>query len=376
MGEFEQVHRQCIMIESRISLHFFVLFVFLASTAFAAELSSQQQIDALRAEVAASKAQIEQLNTENALLRATVQTFESRNGERNENLASSESSYNDLDLTDILQAGDTSLHSPDSDLEVKADLSAQHKAGWLLGGSFFSGRRRRTPAPTRSPTMRTCPGHCQGKCWIYKSMMDEKCVITKQYKKNLEQHVKFVGNKTWPKWQILTGTKDKKRLKAEGSKLIVRGTVSCPCHGSGGTLTEDEAVSRIIGQTTAMSIPYNIALTRAEGRVHKGPEPSPSWFQEHPYKEVGVPVSSTPCEHDALTGELKNPECIEFTGRQIGMMYGANWDARVALSVVKMINCWKHHCFKASAATNMTKAKHRQDNLLEGEELWGGGFSC
>ena len=64
-------------------------------------------------------------------------------------------------------------------------------------------------------------------------MMDEKCVITKQYKKNLEQHVKFVGNKTWPKWQILTGTKDKKRLKAEGSKLTVRGTVSCPCHGSG-----------------------------------------------------------------------------------------------------------------------------------------------
>ena len=66
-------------VQSRISVHFFVLLVLLASSAFAGELSSEQQIDALRAELTASRARNEQLNGKIEQLNAMLK---SQNGQQ------------------------------------------------------------------------------------------------------------------------------------------------------------------------------------------------------------------------------------------------------------------------------------------------------
>ena len=58
-----------ICVHSRVSAQSFVLLMLLASSAFAAELSLQQQLDAVQTELAASRAHNKQLLSENERLK-------------------------------------------------------------------------------------------------------------------------------------------------------------------------------------------------------------------------------------------------------------------------------------------------------------------
>ena len=127
--------------------------------------------------------------------------------------------------------------------------------------------------------------------------MRGSCMLTKKRMKQIERMVDFVGTSSNPKWAIrMSG-----RQRGRDGKKRVRGMVECPCHASDGApLTENEAVKVIVGQVASIGIPNNAAKAalRANGFERNG---------YYRYASVA-------------------------------------WNERVALSVMKMVKCWRSKC--------------------------------
>merc|ERR1712216_7961 len=328
----------------------FVLLMLLASSAFAAELSLQQQLDAVQAELAASQAHNKQLLSE-------VEKLE------NEKLVGLDGGKQDDDESDPdseLASGtteDVGVRSPAGGVETNSDVSERHNE------NFGSHRNSwmyspQTDAPTEVPTMkytgtegtngwlpgRKCEKNCQGRCWIGPSQMNAKCELQDKFATYIRAGVKFVGTKHWPKWLITSGWKKKPdgspALKDGKKQLKVIGTVNCPCHDSGGkNLDEETATRKILGQAASLSVPLHIAMAIAKGETYRG-----RWWRP-------------------MAGPLyKGGPNPALTGREIGKMWGVSWNARVSLATIKMIKCWQHVC----KGTPMKKLKGKKTDKKKG----------
>jgi len=168
--------------------------------------------------------------------------------------------------------------------------------------------------------------------------MDKKCKLNPKFEKYVKDGVKFVGNKHVPKWQITAGWKKKSDgspdLKNGKKQMTVIGEVHCPCHDAGGgRMTKASALSNILGQVSALSVPLHVAVGIAKGETFVGGE-----FR---------PMAGT-----AYKGGPSPP----LTGMEIGKMRGVTWNARVALATIKMLRCWQGVCMTKSLMQSRLKA--------------------
>merc|ERR1712080_765631 len=132
----------------------FVLLVLVSLTrsAFAAELSSQQQIDALHAELAASRAQIDQLKTKNVALYQELRELASARTEMDRLRRLQDPLVTDTLLSDGAAIKGSGL--VDSFLE-DADVALEETWG-----------RRRRRRQGRYKTKGKCVKHCNKDCML------------------------------------------------------------------------------------------------------------------------------------------------------------------------------------------------------------------
>jgi len=209
-----------------------------------------------------------------------------------------------------LKSGAKLVHSLD-DLDV--DLSYEN--GWYNKFQLVrKGRRhKRRHQPKRC---KKGEGHCQKRCYVPKERFDKNCKMSDEFTASIEQRVVFNGKKESPAWSIMSG--DPKKGRKNMKKLV---NVRCPCTGSNGGMDQIEATQRIVGEVASIGVPEFVA--KAVLREDK------DWRH-----------------------------------------WGVNWNARIALSVIKMVSCWKKHCSKSSTGTSLL------DDLLDTSDGWGGGHTC
>lgn len=204
-----------------------------------------------------------------------------------------------------LKSGAKLVHSLD-DLDV--DLSYEH--GWYntfqlvnltsptdcLRKSKFGIRKGRRHNRRHQPKAwcKKGEGHCQKKCYVPKERFDKNCKMSDEFTANIEHRVVFNGKKESPAWSIMSG--DPKKGRKNMKKLV---NVRCPCTGSNGGMDQIEATQKIVGEVASIGVPEFVA--KAVLREDK------DWRH-----------------------------------------WGVTWNARIALSVIKMVSCWKKHCSKSS----------------------------
>jgi len=144
---------------------------------------------------------------------------------------------------------------------------------------------------------KTCAGRCLKNCWIPNMVLDAKCHLANSSRVRwIKSQVKFVGTKAHPRWDLYAGS-------------TVAAQVSCPCVGSNGhTLTEAQATDSIVGQVAAVGIPAGYAAMA-----------------------LGV------------YGDGRRRSIVE-------------WNARLVLSTLKMVKCWRAACFGGSHEAQLEQA--------------------
>jgi len=183
-----------------------------------------------------------------------------------------------------------------------------------------------TAVKAREKGRRTCPGRCQGKCSMPPNWWDAACKMKKAPFKwqTSPKRIKQVGTAEHPKWSLIGNN-----LKGNPTVL---GSVSCPCNTGGKVMTEDDAIRTIVGQVAAIGIPHEW-LGQMCKKLSKG-----------------------------LTANIESW-----------------WNAKVTLSTIRMLKCWKRRCSGAAAAANNDASAHGQlSELLEdaADNAFGGGAMC
>lgn len=216
------------------------------SAVTAADHSSEQaqEIDALRAELAATRA-------ENQELKARLYPKDMQ-----------------------LQSEISMLIRDAADLDDEIDLAGAPPQSWRSSN--------------------TCPTRCNGNCWIGTKFADANCTLAETEFVHIQKAVAFKkASLVVPSWDIWH--------KKEGEAATIRGTIRCPCTKSndGGNtvaMSMHEASKVIIGQVAAMGIPSDVA------------------------------ESSLGQNGDNLR------------------IKAAYWNAKVAVSVINMLRCWRSKC--------------------------------
>jgi len=261
------------------------LLVLFASSAYAVELTAQQQIDSLRAALADKSAQLADKSAQLADKSAQLADKSAQVTQLTEQLKA-----------EYVQANAAGIFS-DADIAVVG--STRRRRSSSSSSSSSTRRRRRSSSSSSSSTFQTlapnqrypsgsCSDHCDGKCWIpINDPLDKTCKVTDPNMELFESLVVSVGTKDHPKWTINAGRPPKSM-----------GEVECPCVGSHGkALTEREATARILGEAAAIGIPDGICKA-VLGLRRDG-------FKKH---------------------------------------HGVAWNARIALATIKMVKCWKASC--------------------------------
>jgi hypothetical protein len=157
---------------------------------------------------------------------------------------------------------------------------------------------------------RKCADRCNANCWIGTDFADKECTLNVAGLKRIENTIKFVGTMEVPEWQIW-------HKKSSHSPSRLRGKVHCPCKTRGRTLTEAEATRAIVGQAAAMGIGIDTS-------------------------KAAMGMLGSKYRHKAV-----------------------DWNAKIALSVVKMLKCWKAKCSATGASSDLQIASG-----------FGGGTEC